>query len=313
MLIATFSLSAQTMGPKDDCTITGPSYLEVGQQYQFSVSANAQCSLCYDWDISSFNLPTPASIVGDDRQQTVTIQINSPGAFELKVTFFDESGCHSCQRNLVGEEDCFDPIIEGKLDCGIGGFVFLDSSTQNLSNVDQVTWTFDPNDNGSYYAGFNFTSGGTIFNGGQSITSTNSSTNYEVQFGMNSGATCPSNKYICFDLVVDFIDGSVCEEEYWIGPACGNLTIPQPLSDLSISPNPAADRIFVEINEKKGSTLEFLIYDLRGMLLTSTSASQIPGNTYLQELELPQTTDKMLILKILEGEHVIQTEKIILE
>ncbi len=84
--------------------ITGNLTIIVGQTTTFS-SPIAQCTSCYDWDINANDLSSDNQtvgtirIVGTDMGQTVQIQGVSLGSFSLKLTYFDETGCHVCCFN----------------------------------------------------------------------------------------------------------------------------------------------------------------------------------------------------------------------
>lgn len=77
------------------CTISGPSTITLGQSASYSMPALAQCSECYDWDVVSGSV----SISGSDQNNSVTINATAPGSFQLRVTWFDEDGCHQCTVN----------------------------------------------------------------------------------------------------------------------------------------------------------------------------------------------------------------------
>lgn len=123
--------------------ITGNLTIPVGQTATYTSPA-AQCTNCYDWDIN--NSPTSSDnqtvgnvkIVGSDITQSVQIQGLAVGAFSIQLTYFDETGCHTCcfNGNVVSgtaslpKENCFgfDPVqpnditSEGTLNYGyIGG------------------------------------------------------------------------------------------------------------------------------------------------------------------------------------------------
>jgi hypothetical protein len=84
--------------------ITGNLSITLGQTATFSSPA-AQCTSCYDWDINSNTTSSDnqtvgtVKIVGTDMGQTVQIQGIAVGAFSLQLTYFDETGCHTCCFN----------------------------------------------------------------------------------------------------------------------------------------------------------------------------------------------------------------------
>jgi Secretion system C-terminal sorting domain len=82
------------------CVITGPSQVNVGETVVFSVpSGTAQCAECYDWDInnSNSNVAGNVQIIGNDQYNTVSVLVLSAGPFTIKITYFDETGCHICE------------------------------------------------------------------------------------------------------------------------------------------------------------------------------------------------------------------------
>lgn len=106
--------------------ITGNLTITLGQTSTFT-SPIAQCTSCYDWDINS-NVTSSdnqtvgtVKIVGTDMGQTVQIQGVSVGPFSLQLTYFNETGCHTCcfNGNVISgtvtplpTENCFgfDPV-----------------------------------------------------------------------------------------------------------------------------------------------------------------------------------------------------------
>lgn len=91
MLISNISLS--------QCVINGPNQFEVGQTVNFSVQAGiAQCIDCYDWDINNSDLTISGNlqIIGTDQNNSVQINAINTGNFSIKLTYFDETGCHFC-------------------------------------------------------------------------------------------------------------------------------------------------------------------------------------------------------------------------
>lgn len=86
------SSSGNGMSPEDaDCFILGPSSLLVDDQAVYTVDITAQCTDCYDWDISGDGI-----IVGSDQNSSVAIQATGAGSITLSVTVFTEDGCVEC-------------------------------------------------------------------------------------------------------------------------------------------------------------------------------------------------------------------------
>lgn len=133
--------------------VTPGSVIRVGQPVSFSIpSTLGQCTDCYDWDINGNNM-----ISGSDQKNTVTIIPTSRANFTLSVTYFDETGCHSCSftpPNLplpaypLPNANCFgfDPVIinnssnitsEGTLN-----YAYIGGPNQNSYSSTGLTFTW---------------------------------------------------------------------------------------------------------------------------------------------------------------------------
>lgn len=138
--------------------IVGPTTITVGQTVTFTSGNTAQCTSCYDWDINgiatSFDNQTAGTvkIVNSDMNQSVSIQGVSAGTFSLQLTFFDETGCHSCNINgtvVSAPANCCAPSISGWFECRgsgsghEGGSLTISNSgsgcTVDWSAISQIT------------------------------------------------------------------------------------------------------------------------------------------------------------------------------
>ena len=130
------------------CVISGPDSLEVGSTGVYTIpSSLGQCSECYDWDIVSGNV----SIVGTDQNNSVTIQVNGTGSFQLSVTYFDETGCHTC--NITKSSYC---------DVTQSGIYFVNLlGDQNLKFYTMPTLASGGPNSFSYYWTFTYADGST--------------------------------------------------------------------------------------------------------------------------------------------------------
>ncbi|HEX8576984.1 MAG TPA: T9SS type A sorting domain-containing protein [Flavobacterium sp.] len=84
--------------------IIGNAQVTIGETNIFSSILTAQCSSCYDWDINNDSDSSDnqtVGIVGIDTEQTVQIQGITAGPFTLQLTYFDETGCHTCNFSGV--------------------------------------------------------------------------------------------------------------------------------------------------------------------------------------------------------------------
>jgi hypothetical protein len=82
------------------------------------------------------------TIVSSDMGKTVLIRGNSNGPFSLNLTYFDETGCHTCTFNgeVITPPNCCSPVLEGGFECRgskTGGWLNI---TNNNSNCN-VEWT----------------------------------------------------------------------------------------------------------------------------------------------------------------------------
>ncbi|MGC4039888.1 MAG: T9SS type A sorting domain-containing protein [Flavobacterium sp.] len=83
-----------TASSYSQCTITGKTSIGNGSTQTYSVpSTLGQCSECYDWDIVSGNI---TQVSTSDQNNTFSIKATGLGAFQICVTYFDETGCHQC-------------------------------------------------------------------------------------------------------------------------------------------------------------------------------------------------------------------------
>ncbi|KFC19304.1 T9SS type A sorting domain-containing protein [Chryseobacterium sp. FH1] len=74
--------------------------ISVGETTVITSAAAAQCSNCYDWDINNNSTSSDnqtvgnIKIVGSDMNQSVTIQAVGTGSYSVRLTYFNETGCH---------------------------------------------------------------------------------------------------------------------------------------------------------------------------------------------------------------------------
>ena len=119
----------QAFACNDGC-ITGSSDIQVGQTVTFTSIPTAQCTSCYDWDINGDGNSSDNStvgtikIVGSDQGKTVSIQAVSAGTFSINLTYFDETGCHTCCFTGTTSNpppNCCKPVLSGTYVCKGGG------------------------------------------------------------------------------------------------------------------------------------------------------------------------------------------------
>ncbi len=109
------------------CSISGPSELNVGQTGTFSLSSTfAQCGSCYDWDI----IGGSGTINRSDMGNSVSITKNSTANLVIRVTALRESGCASCQKTVTTTGSCSQySVIMNDLYLQGGNFVYLIANT----------------------------------------------------------------------------------------------------------------------------------------------------------------------------------------
>lgn len=240
------------------CVISGPSTFNVGQTVAYSVPNLAQCSNCYDWDIVSGN--SNVQIVGSDMNQNLQLLGVNSGSFQLRLTYFDENGCHECylNGNSINAPTCCEPRTKGNLECrpngsGHGFFSFLDSNTCNLD------W--------STISSINVTLLGATFVGTGLNTRTFNNPTGPIDFTF-SAPVCNESSYVRVNYTVNYNNG--CEAisgEVRLYPGVTH-------GKIEVYPNPTDNII-----NFKGNNIESLnlsIIDLNGnIVLKSRLAKQV--------------------------------------
>jgi len=301
-------MNAQNRGLEKPCEITSTSPIEIGQPATFEFPALAQCTNCYDWDVTAGT--ASISPPSQDQTRTVTVIPNSL-AFTLSMTYFDEEGCHTCTKQFsVDPPACFTPEIGGKIFCTEfppNGVVYMDNSPTDISHMVSVTYTMNQSNNGNNYPGFAWNpNGGSVSNGGKTITSTNQTNKFPVTF--TSGTPC--SETICLDLNIYFDDGR-CENGWFDGLVCDLLADFAPEARISVVPNPATSYIQVSLENMLSRTVELQLVDLNGALLKTQIVRNIDSNSIINEMQIPNTNSKVLFLKVIENNRVIDTKKIL--
>lgn len=140
-------LALATIHVQAQCTISGPATIIPGQSASYSIPALAQCSECYDWDVVSGSI----SISGSDQHNSVIINSIACGIAQIRVTWFDEDGCHQCTFNIGCPPPCSIPqdgiVFANLLGDGNLKFYTLPSLATGGPNGYTYEWTFTHNDN----------------------------------------------------------------------------------------------------------------------------------------------------------------------
>lgn len=202
-ILAFCNTNAQKTSTVIGC-INGPLSIEVGQTVTYSTSAIAQCSDCYDWDINNSPTSTQNSIVGNlqitssDMNNTVMIKALSSGTGVIKLTYFDENGCHECFINVnINGEACpnitcigFDQTPDPN-DDNSTQFAFVNSPSTVLMTSASFVWKFKFLDGSiQTYYGQNPTFN--VYCSGTNSTILSPSNNPVVSFGLI--VTCPNGQ-----------------------------------------------------------------------------------------------------------------------
>lgn len=298
------SIATAQKNDKPDCIISGPATVVAGVPTDFFISQLAQCTFCYDWDVSS--LGNTVSIQGDDRKSVVTILANGSGIFNLKVTYFTETGCHTCQRNIVidSSPQCdFEPEFITKFDCSPQGEGRVFLGNIDLSEVSSVTYYFEPNNNQGYYDNFAFVGGG---NG---IVVTDAPFIADCTY---TPGTCRPDDIITLSVTIEFESSSICEtiEEVYDIEVIDHGG-QKPLID--VYPNPTESLVSVELKHLKDKAIELQLLNLSGQLMSTEKLTMVPEENYTHALILPKTSEQALWLRIVENGVVIETKKILLK
>lgn len=251
------------------CRISGSNSLTVGQIYTFSISSSlAQCSQCHDWDINNSNNSTSGNlqINGSDMNNTVSITALSPGPFNINVTFFNETGCHTCSfsGNASGGINC-NASIHSQTCAPYSNWqqpnhnVML-SFSLNLNNPfpNPATVYFGP-DTAVYQSGSTF-----IVAGGTYGMAANGSQISPVQFTLNAPLDFPPGFYVFLEVTyVDNITGLKCTKKLsHLFTSCSGS--PYRSTNIDVKPNPykAGDVLYLD-ESYKSKDIEIL--DMNGV------------------------------------------------
>ncbi|NOU15944.1 MAG: T9SS type A sorting domain-containing protein [Bacteroidales bacterium] len=234
--------------------ITGNLSITVGQTSTFT-SPIAQCTSCYDWDINGNAISSDnqtvgtVKIVGTDMAQTVQIQGVAVGAFSLQLTYFDETGCHTC---------CFNGNVVGS-PCDI-----------NQNGIYQLNVLGD--EYIKFYTMPSIQSGGV------------NNFNYLWTFTYQDGSTSTSNvrePYIpinCSNPVVYttvVITSTICSKtitKNWIPGVCGTLNYSNKIKStktIKVSPNPTSS--LIKFDGENLSNYKVSIFNSNGIEIIKNS------------------------------------------
>jgi len=290
-MLATYFLYAQ---PCDrQCAISGPSSMEIGQSYTFTVNQTAQCSECYDWDVTG-----SVSIVGSDQNQSVTIQRTDSGPYTICVNYIDETGCHYC---CISGGQCCIPYLDSYFICngwdyGHGAIYIAYDELCDRNTVEYIEWDV----NGAYF-----------LNG--PLAGQSSGITYGPGSPGNIGASpCPDNLNIFVTATVHFNNG------------CPPVTITQDIEPgmrisgeikLKLFPNPATSFINVSLESQK-SLQKVRIIGIDVLTGTEIFTQRLTGNdkVFTKRIEIPRAYhNKMLQVIVLDNGKITATKQVMIK
>lgn len=250
------------------CSITGPNQISLDQTATFSVASNiAQCTNCFDWDVSNAN----AIIVGSDINNSVAIKRVNNGEFCITNTYFGESGCNSCTK-------CFAaiPVNEcGIIDVGtpwdlnaLGDQRILITSTYEL----QSGWNIDV-ESSSFWITFSNNPSFEQYMPG--VINTASGTRFQTNL---FNAYC-NNPVIKARVVIVAYNsaGQTCtvEKTHNNMYACGSPGGDDWPPSFTIVPNPIEENFSIKIDNKNLRNLEIQIFDKQQKLVKSFTTNEL--------------------------------------
>ncbi len=296
--------------------ISGPVQLQVGQVATYTANNPAQCSNCYDWDISG-QADGP-----NDQNQTYQFSANTPGTYSICVRTFDETGnCNPCCISVSvvtppPPSCCFDYWAVPKYFP-----VCFDECTGNLDNV----WEIHQNPCNPLPSGYTSAFTNVTLNNndtfGNCMDCSNPTTTSSGPFNSFNMAVCsPYNHSVSFDISIYDANGNLvhtCPNEYYsfyVPPFCGkgdpfissfkkeNIGA----SSLVVYPNPVKDIVSFEAAKE---IQYYAIYDLSGQLIVANKVealgrnvvdvSNLPKGSYIYYcMYEDQSTDALEFVKI---------------
>ena len=290
LILITFSY-----GVKAQCNISGPSTVALGTTGTFSIPTLAQCSQCYDWDILSNNI----SQVSTDMNNTFTISANSLGQASLRVTYFDEIGCHTCDITfevVPVPPACCEPELQSYFVCGSWkgygghGAVYIAFPNCDRNSVSSIDWVIS----------------GAIFISGPLSGSNSGTTSGHGSPGNIDNLNCSN---IQVQATVHYNNG--CPSE-----TLNETIIPSSRRRLSkniIYPNPTSSEIMIELDSiKNKENLSIKLIDIDNNLeIYNKRVSKLNGKNEVTIGNLDKY--RFIQVIILDNGKIIYQSKVIIE
>ncbi len=287
--------------------INGPAtVVQNAPPVQFTAEPDA-CFNCYYWEVTSGN----ATIQGSNTTQTIDVSATQTGSVTLSMTYFKDGVCRTCTRTFTvdAEPACvFEPDFRTKFDCSPEGLgqVYLENT--DLSEVAQVTYYFETNNNiyngQHWYNGFQFA--GAPGNGlGIVVTQAPFSASMSYQPGR-----CRPDDIITLSVTIEFVPGSDCEdiyEVYDIEVLDGGGRQP----NVMVYPNPVGDQMNIQLTNLEEKQLSLQLYGLNGALLKEYQVTPTNAENRQLALPLPENFQHIGFLKVFADGLLIDTKKVI--
>lgn len=302
----TFIIAQKVPGGSSSPCIVGPDNLALNQTGIYSVSsALAQCTQCHDWDIDNLNVNVSgnAQITTDDRLNSVSIKRVGTGSITISITYFTETGCHSCSKTLAsiggGQVSCDATIISNHsspysnvLHPELNVYIDVYVGYQNpFPNNASVSIQYNPQPSGFCHVNCVPIIVAPFFQSAMS---------YQFSIpvgsdGLNLGFYVPITV-----LYTDLVTGQTCSKI--LNPYFKPQTHPYRM--INISPNPAKSTINIESENLENLNISF--YDTFGSVV-------IKNNKLEKTISIENLKPGIYLYKIKEKDNVIQEGKIIKE
>lgn len=285
-----YSQNQNRVVPGGGSCIQGSVNINVGQVVTFTSANVAQCLQCYDWDIngdpnsSDNSTAGNLKIQGSDMNRSVTIEGISVGTGSVTVTYFDETGCHTCTIavNVVNPQNCNAPVLDGWFECrgsgpNTGGNLYINDNGVDWSKISSIN---------IWLNGANFTGGYS----GNTLTLTGPFTGPLIFSVIDSVQECFYGND--FGAIVTFNYNNGCPSVQ-TGGTWYDYNTPLQRADenkISVYPNPTSSSI--QFSGKNLKDYYVTVYNTTGEVIVKKSVitnsidlSRKPSGTYIYKIE----------------------------
>lgn len=312
--VGVFSISyAQKLSGKNDqvfaCNdgcITGSSNIYVGSTATFTSTPTAQCTSCYDWDIngnatsSDNSIVGTVQIVGSDMGQTVSIKAISAGTFSINLTYFDETGCHTCCFTGTTSNPpptCCLPILSGSYRCKGGpgtGRLYLNNDSNCPTDWSKISSVTVSTNAGTFttvsgqVSSYTFSGSQLPLSGVVSTTGTcQPDVSFSVEYHFNNG---------CGTIVKDILFPNLN------GPGAPATRSNSAGDEIIVSPNPTSSTI--HFNGQNLNTYKVSIVSEQGVEIIS-------NRTLETEINISNQPNGIYFYKITDANGIVKEGKIL--